>query len=177
ILTAVGNVVAVADPNGLGKLADDKNSLAVLTLLFGVALQTDPTQFRELSALNNLQPGFQVVLNGITSIVNAFDPKTVAFINQLNESFSPELIATLSGITAALTRPEVQAVLNAAAQDPVKIATALGVAALLIPGLAEIIDPATFASNPNATNQVLIGLLLIALAQANGIDISQFTGA
>jgi DNA-binding CsgD family transcriptional regulator len=50
VLEAVGSIVSVSDPNGLGKLAGDKNSLALLTVLFGVALRTDPTQFRELSA-------------------------------------------------------------------------------------------------------------------------------
>ncbi len=176
ILEAVGSIVAVSDPNGLGKLAGDKNSLALLTLLFGVALRTDPAQFRELSALNNLAPGFQFALDGITSIVNAFDPKTVAFINEINQNFSPELLATLSGITSALNQPEIQAVLNEASKNPENIATAVAVAALLIPGLAEAIDPSAFGSNPNAANQALVALLLLALARANGIDVSSFTG-
>jgi hypothetical protein len=176
ILEAVGSIVAVSDPNGLGKLAGDKNSLALLTLLFGVALRTDPTQFRELSALNNLAPGFQFALDGITSIVNAFDPKTVAFINEINKNFSPELLATLSGITSALNQPEIQAVLNEASKNPENIAQAVAVAALLIPGLAEAIDPNAFGGNPNASNQALVALLLLALARANGIDISSFTG-
>jgi len=176
VLEAVGSIVAVSDPNGLGKLAGDKNSLALLTVLFGVALRTDPTQFRELSALNNLAPGFQFALDGITSVVNAFNPKTVEFINEINKNFSPELIATLSGITSALTRPEIQAVLNEASKNPESIAQAVAVAALLIPGLAEAIDPNAFSSNPNGTNQILVALLLLALARANGIDVSSFTG-
>ncbi|MFM7062384.1 MAG: hypothetical protein ACKO04_02660 [Actinomycetes bacterium] len=176
IIEAVGSIVAVSDPGGLGKLAGDKNSLALLTLLFGVALRTDPTQFRELSALNNLAPGFQFALDGITSIVNAFDPKTVEFINQINKNFSPELLATLSGITSALNQPDIQAVLNEASKNPENIATAVAVAALLIPGLAEAIDPNAFGANPNAANQALVALLLLALARANGIDVSAFTG-
>ncbi len=176
VLEAVGSIVAVSDPNGLGKLAGDKNSLALLTLLFGVALRTDPTQFRELSALNNLAPGFQFALDGVTSIVNAFDPKTVAFINEINKNFSPELLATLSGISSSFNQPEIQAVLNEASKNPESIATAVAVAALLIPGLAEAIDPNVFGANPNATNQALVALLLLALARANGIDVSAFTG-
>ena len=42
-------------PVGAGELY----AYSAAWLLFGVALRTDPTQFRELSALNNLAPGFQ----------------------------------------------------------------------------------------------------------------------
>jgi len=176
IVDAFGNILAVSDPNGLGSLAGDKNSLALLTLLFGVSLRTDPTQFRQLSALNNLNPGFQFVIDGISSVVQAFDPRTVAFVNQVNDNFSPELLAALSGITAAISQPQVQAVLTEASKDPQLIANVVGVAALLIPGLAQVIVPEAFEANPNAQNIALVALLVTALGRLNGIDLTGLNG-
>jgi hypothetical protein len=145
-------------------------------LLFGVSLRTDPTQFRQLSALNNLNPGFQFVIDGISSVVQAFDPRTVAFVNQVNDNFSPELLAALSGITAAISQPQVQAVLTEASKDPQLIANVVGVAALLIPGLAQVIVPEAFEANPNAQNIALVALLVTALGRLNGIDLTGLNG-
>jgi hypothetical protein len=128
----------------------------------------DATQWA-LSELKSMK------VSAATNRMDAFDALG-EFINEINKNFSPELIATLSGITSALTRPEIQAVLNEASKNPESIAQAVAVAALLIPGLAEAIDPNAFSSNPNGTNQILVALLLLALARANGIDVSSFTG-
>ena len=172
ILQALGSIVTVADPNGLGQLANDRSSLALLALLFGVALRTDPTQFRQLGALNNLAPGYGFVIDGISSIVQAFDPRTVAFLNEVNRNFSPELIAALAGISNAIAQPQIQAVLAQASKDPQLIANVLGVAALLIPGLAEAIAPDVFQQNPNAANAALVALLVTALGRLNGVDLT-----
>ena len=172
ILQALGSIVTVADPNGLGQLANDRSSLALLALLFGVALRTDPTQFRQLGALNNLAPGYGFVIDGISSVVQAFDPRTVAFLNEVNRNFSPELIAALAGISNAIAQPQIQAVLAQASKDPQLIANVLGVAALLIPGLAEAIAPDVFQQNPNAANAALVALLVTALGRLNGVDLT-----
>lgn len=176
ILQALGSIVSVADPNGLGQLANDRSSLALLALAFGVALRTDPTQFRQLGALNNLAPGYGFVIDGISSIVQAFDPRTVAFLNEVNRNFSPELIAALAGISNAIAQPQIQAVLTQASKDPQLIANVLGVAALLIPGLAEVIAPDVFRENPNAANAALVALLVTALGRLNGVDLAALGG-
>lgn len=177
LLQALGSIVSVADPNGLGQLANDRSSLALLALLFGVALRTDPTQFRQLGALNNLAPGYGFVIDGISSIVQAFDPRTVAFLNEVNRNFSPELIAALAGISNAIAQPQIQAVLAQASKDPQLIANVLGVAALLIPGLAEAIAPDVFRENPNAANAALVALLVTALGRLNGVDLTALGAA
>ena len=50
-------------PTGWEALAGDKSSLAILAVLFGVALRTDPSKFAQLANANNLDPNVNFVLN------------------------------------------------------------------------------------------------------------------
>ena len=56
------------------------------------------------------------------------------------------------------------------------VAGALGTFALLIPGLAEVLAPDVFANNPNARYGLLAGLIGVAIANLNGLDLNALAG-
>ena len=112
------------------------------------------------------------VLNGIAGIVSGFTPRLVKELNGISQILGPNLIAALGGIVQLLGQPEIAAKVAAAAEDPAVLVSALGAAALLIPGLAETIDPVAFAKDPNLRYKALIGLVAVSLAKLNGVDIN-----
>jgi hypothetical protein len=171
VLGALGGVLQVVDPNGLGKLAGDKSSLAILAVLFGVALRTDPSKFAQLANANNLDPNVNFVLSSIGGLVSGFTPQLVNQLNGISKVLGPDLLRALGAILGLLGRPSVAAVVQKAAADPVVIVTVLGTIGLLVPGLAEVISPGTF-SNPQARYGALAGLLAIAIANLNGLDLN-----
>ena len=172
VLGALGSVLKVADPNGLGKLADDKSSLAVLAVLFGAALRTDPSQFSNLANAANLDPNVNFVLNGVSGLVAGFTPQVVNQLNGISKILGPDLLRALSAVIGILGRPDVAPVIQAAAADPVVLVSTLGTFALLIPGLAETLAPDVFGNNPQARYGALAGLIAIAIANLNGLDLN-----
>ena len=58
-----------------------------------------------------------------------------------------------------------------AAADPVVIVTVLGISACWCPDLAEVIAPGAF-TNPQARYGALAGLIAIAIANLNGLDLN-----
>ncbi len=172
VLTALGSVLQVADPNGLGKLAGDKSSLAILAVLFGVALRTDPSQFSNLANAANLDPNVDFVLNSVSGLVSSFTPQLVIQLNGLAKVLGPDLLKALSAVLGILGRPDVAPVIQKAAADPVVLVSTLGTFALLIPGLAETLAPDVFGSNPQARYGALAGLIAIAIANLNGLDLN-----
>lgn len=172
VLTALGSVLQVADPNGLGKLADDKSSLAILAVLFGVALRTDPSQFANLANAANLDPNVNFVLNSVSGLVAGFTPQLVIQLNGISKVLGPDLLRALSAVIGILGRPDVAPVIQAAAADPVVLVSTLGTFALLIPGLAETLAPDVFGANPQARYGALAGLITIAIANLNGLDLN-----
>jgi hypothetical protein len=171
VLGALGGVLQVVDPNGLGKLAGDKSSLAILAVLFGVALRTDPSKFAQLANANNLDPNVNFVLSSIGGLVSGFTPQLVNQLNGISRVLGPDLLRALGAILGLLGRPAVAAVVQKAAADPVVIVTILGTIGLLVPGLAEVIAPGAF-TNPQARYGALAGLIAIAIANLNGLDLN-----
>ncbi len=173
VVDSLGAVLSVVDPNGLGKLAGDKTGLAILAVLFGAALRTDPSTFAQLANANNLDPNLNNVIDGIRNLAAGFSPQVVNTLNGLSKALGPDVLRALSGIIALLGRPDIAPIVQAAAADPVVIASVLGVATLLVPGLAEAVAPETFGNNPNARYALLAGLIGLAVANLNGFDLQQ----
>ena len=172
VLTALGGVLQVADPNGLGRLANDKSSLAILAVLFGVALRMDPSKFANLANASNLDPNVNFVLNSVQGLVAGLTPQLIYQLNGLSKVLGPDLLKALGAVMVILGRPDVAPVVQAAAADPVVLVSTLGTFALLVPGLAEVLAPDVFGSNPNARYGALAGLIAIAIANLNGLDLN-----
>lgn len=172
VVAALGGVLKVADPNGLGRLADDESSLAILAVLFGAALRTDPSKFAQLGNAANLDPNVNYVLSSISNLAAGLTPQVVYALNGLSKVLGPDLLRALSAAMSILGRPDVAPIIQAAAADPVVLASTLGTFALLIPGLAEVLAPDVFATNPNARYGLLAGLIGVAIANLNGLDLN-----
>lgn len=176
VVASIGSVLKVADPNGLGRLADDKSSLALLAVMFGVAMRTDPSKFAQLGNAANLDPNVNFVLNSISGLAAGLTPQVVSSLNGLSKVLGPDLLKALSAMMGILGRPDVAPVVQAAAKDPVVLVSTLGTFALLIPGLAEVLAPDVFANNPNARYGLLAGLIGVAIANLNGLDLNALAG-
>ena len=172
VLAALGGVLQVVDPNGLGKLSGDKSSLAILAVLFGAALRTDPSKFAQLANANNLDPNVNFVINGVAGLAAGFTPQVVYELNSLSKVLGPDLLKALGAVVGLLGRPDVAPVIQKAAADPVVLATTFGVAALLIPGLAEVLSPQNFGNDSQARYTALAGLITLAIANLNGLDLA-----
>ncbi len=172
VTTALGSVLAVVDPNGLGKLANDKSSLAILAVLFGVALRTDPSQFANLANANNLDPNVDYVLTAVQRLVGGLTPQVVSALNGLSKVLGPDLLKALGAVMGILGRPDVAPIVQAAAKNPVVLVTTLGTFALLVPGLAEVLAPDVFSTNPQARYGALAALIGLAIANLNGLDLN-----
>jgi len=172
VIGALGGVLQVVDPNGLGKLASDKSSLAILAVLFGAALRTDPSKFAQLANANNLDPNVNFVISSIGGLAAGFTPQFVNQLNGITKVLGPDLLRALSAVIGLLGRPAVAGVVQKAAADPLVIVSTLGVATLLVPGLAEAIAPDVFSGNPQARYGALAGLIAIAIANLNGLDLN-----
>jgi hypothetical protein len=175
ITDALGAVLRVVDPNGLGTLAGDRNALAILAVLVGVALRTDPNQFAALGQAAGLDPNLNAAINGISALVGQLTPAVIAQLNQVAKILTPEVVRAIGAGLGLLQRPDVAEVVQAAAADPITLITTLGVAVLLVPGLAEVVAPETF-SNPQARYQILLGLLLAAIVNLQGLDLEALAG-
>ena len=172
VVNAIGGVLKVADPDGLGRLADDKSSLAILAVLFGVAMRTDPSKFAQLGNAANLDPNVNFVLNSISGLAAGLTPSVVNALNGLSKVLGPDLLRALSAMMGILGRPDIAPIVQAAAADPVVLVSTFGTFALLIPGLAEALAPDVFEKNPNARYGILAGLIGVAIANLNGLDLN-----
>jgi hypothetical protein len=172
VVSAIGGVLKVADPDGLGRLADDESSLAILAVLFGVALRTDPSKFAQLANAANLDPNVNFVLSSISNLAAGLTPQVVYALNGLSKVLGPDLLRALSAMLGILGRPDIAPIVQAAAADPVVLVSTFGTFALLIPGLAEALAPDVFEKNPNARYGILAGLIGVAIANLNGLDLN-----
>jgi hypothetical protein len=170
VLDALGSVLRTVDPTGLGALASDRSTLAIIVVLLGVALRTDSGQFAVLLQAAGLDPAVKAAIEAISQVVNTLTPAVIAQLQQLSSILSPEVVQALSVGLALINRPDVAQVLREAAANPVTLSTTLAIAVLLIPGLAEVIDPTTYA-DPQARYQILVGLLVAAVANLQGFDV------
>ncbi len=177
VIDALGAVVAAVDPDGLGRLANDRSSLAIVAVLFAAALQIDPSQLGNLRNLQATEPGLRAAIDGIAALAASLTPQAVITINQIRERLTPEVLDLLGGLVAALGDPEISKIIADAAADPVVVATTLGVAGLLIPGLAETLDPNLVGADPRARYTALLGLIALAAANQNSLDISALLAA
>lgn len=177
VTDALGTVLSAVDPSGLGRLANDRTSLAIVAVLFAAALQVDPAQLGNLKNLQAVEPGLQAAIDGISALAAGLSPQAVITINQIRERLTPEVLDLLGGLLGALGDPEISRIITEAAKDPVVIATSIGVAGLLIPGLAEALDPSLIGSDPRARYTALLGLIALAAANQNNLDISALIAA
>mgnify|MGYP001027930907 CR=1 FL=1 len=171
VAAAMGSVLKAVDPNGLGRLANDQTSLALLAVLFGVALRVDPSQFSQLGNASAVSPEINSILSAISGLAAGLTPEVVKSINGLSKALGPDTLKALSAVMVILGRPDVGPVLQAAAANPVVLITTLGTFGLLVPGLAEVLAPETFANNPAARYAALAGLIGVAIANMNGFDL------
>jgi hypothetical protein len=172
VVDAMGAVLRVADPDGLGRLAGDRSSLAILAVMFGAALRTDPTKFAQLGNAANLDPAVNGLIDAISGLAAGLTPQVVYALNGLSKVLGPDMLRALSAMMAILGRPDIAPIIQEAAADPVVLLSTFGTMALLIPGLAEALAPDVFGNNPNARYAALAGLIGVAVFNLQGIDLN-----
>jgi len=172
VADALGRVLGVIDPDGLGSVAGDRTSLGLLAVLFAAALRIDPTTFEQLGNAAQLSPEFALAVEGIRTLASGLSLEFVANINEAVRVLGTDLVSALGAILGFLGDERYNDVLREGLADPAVVQAVIAVSALLIPGLAEVVAPEVFASDPSARFLALSAILFVALLGATGVDLS-----
>lgn len=172
IAEALGRVLGVVDPDGLGTVKGDRTSLGLLAVLFAAALRIDPTTFEQLGNASQVSPDFELAIEGIRTLASGLSLEFVANINEVVRVLGTDLSSALGAILGFLGDERYADVLRTGLSDPVVVQAVIAVSALLIPGLAEVVAPEVFADDPAARSLALASLLLVALLGSTGVDLS-----
>ena len=171
VADALGRVLGVVDPDGLGSVAGDRTSLGLLAVLFAAALRIDPSTFEQLGNASQVSPDFALAIEGIRALAAGLSLEFVANINEVVRVLGTDLSNVLGAILGFLGDERYSEVLRESLADPAVVQTVIAVSALLIPGLAEVVAPEVFADDPSARSLALAALLLVALLGATGVDL------
>lgn len=166
VLTQLGTILAVVDPNGLGQLNGDSSALSILAILMGAALGADPLAMGELAAAGNIDPRFRNVVGFFTGLVTSFSPELVERINRITSVLGPYTLQALGGVIALIDRPQVADVIAEAFSNPAVVATAFGALFTFIPGLPALLAPDAF-NDPNAIYPMIAAIAAVALLNAD----------
>ena len=172
VAEALGRVLGVIDPDGLGSVAGDRTSLGLLAVLFAAALRIDPTTFEQLGNASQVSPDFELAIEGIRALASGLSLEFVANINEVVRVLGTDLSSALGAILGFLGDERYSEVLRTGLSDPLVVQAVIAVSALLIPGLAEVVAPEVFASDPAARSLALSALLLVALLGSTGLDLT-----
>ena len=172
VAEALGRVLGVIDPDGLGSVAGDRTSLGLLAVLFAAALRIDPTTFEQLGNASQVSPDFELAIEGIRALASGLSLEFVANINEVVRVLGTDLSSALGAILGFLGDERYSEVLRTGLSDPLVVQAVIAVSALLIPGLAEVVAPEVFASDPAARSLALSALLLVALLGSTGVDLT-----
>jgi hypothetical protein len=171
----LGSLLAVVDPNGLGQFQGDKSALAVIAVLASAALGRD-VSLQNLPNIEGIDPQFKNVLGSVVGLVEGLTPQVINQINNITGILGPNTIRAIGGALALLQRPEIGDIVRKAVQDPVTLASSIGAAMLLIPGLAEAIAPYTFSTAGSRT-AALGALFAVALVRMDAPGVRVFLEA
>ncbi len=172
VAEALGRVLGVVDPDGLGTVKGDRTSLGLLAVLFAAALRIDPTTFEQLGNASQVDPDFALAIDGIRTLASGLSLEFVANINEVVRVLGTDLASALGAILGFLGDERYADVLRTGLSDPVVVQAVIAVSALLIPGLAEVVAPEVFADDPSARSLALAALLLVALVGSTGVDLT-----
>ncbi len=169
----LGTLLEIIDPNGLGQLSEDNGALSVLAVLTGALLGRDPVALGQLANAGDLDPRFRGLLTWVANLATTLRPELVDRLNNITRILGPFAIRGIGAAIGLLERPAVGALFEEAFQDPEVVATSLGSALLLIPGLGELIAPQTF-NDPNAIYGAVGGLAAVALLNNDAPGFKEF---
>ncbi len=166
----LGQWLKVFDPNGLGRYSEDQSMLAVMAVVLGAQLGGDPVP---LENFGKLPPDLQGVLQGIAGLAEFITPTVVRELNRMTTLLGPEVLSAIGGLFTLLDQPEVAAVVRKAVEDPLTFASILGSAALLVPGLAEALNPGHYDTSEKRI-QALGLIFIVSLVRADPIGLKAF---
>ncbi len=170
----LGSLLAFIDPNGLGQLAGDDASLAVLTVIMGAILGGDPAKLQNLENLKDVDPRLANVFGALTRLATTLEPEFVETINSFTRILGPNTLRAISAAVGLLTRPAVAELVEQAVSDPVVMGTMFGSFVVLIPGLAELVAPESFGSDPRSVYTGMAALYLTSLVNMDAPGIRDF---
>ena len=115
-----------------------------------------------LANSGDIEPRYRNLLFFVTNLATTLEPELINRINNITRILGPYAIRGLAAALSLLERPAVGALFEEAFADPDVVLSSFGSALLLIPGLAELVAPSTFA-DPNAIYGAVIGVATVAL--------------
>ncbi|MFV0317089.1 MAG: hypothetical protein ACK5O2_09030 [Microthrixaceae bacterium] len=172
----LGKILAVIDPNGLGRFNGNASMLSVIAIVVGAALGADPVALGELAAEGGIDPRFTDIVTFFTGLVSSLEPELIERINRITDVLGPYTIQALGGALALIEDPEVAQVIADAFANPAVVATAFGALFTFIPGLPELLAPNAF-SDPAAIYGVVAAIAAVALLNADAPGFRDFLRA
>ncbi len=173
VTSELGLLLSIIDPNGLGQFSEDEGALSIIAVVIGAILGRDPVQLSNLANAQDIDPRFRGLVFWVLNLATNLQPQFIDRINNITRILGPNAIRALGAAIALLERPAVGALFEEAFQDPEVVATSFGSALLLIPGLAELVAPETFA-DPNAIYGAVLGISAVALLNNDAPGFREF---
>ena len=109
----------------------------------------------------------------MANLATNLQPQFIDRINNITRILGPFALRALGAGLALLERPAVGALFEDAFNDPEVVATSIGSALVLIPGLAELVAPETF-TDPYAIYGAVAGIAAVALLNNDAPGFQEF---
>ena len=170
----LGDLLRVIDPDGLGQFAGDQSTLAVITVVMSAVLGRDPGQLDNLANSEDIDPRFRGVLGALSRLASTLEPEFVEQINAITSILGPNTLKAIGAAVGLLTRPAVAEIVEVAVSDPVVMGTMFGSFVMMVPGLAEIVAPESFGSDPRSIYTGMAAIMATALANMDAPGFRDF---
>jgi hypothetical protein len=170
----LGELLAFIDPTGLGLLAGDDAALATLTVIMAAILGDDPRKLENFNNLEDVDPRFANVFGALTRLASTLEPEFVETINRFTRILGPNTLKAVAAGVGILTRPAVAALVEEAVSDPVVVGTMFGSFLIMVPGLAELVAPESFGSDPRSIYTGIAAIYLTSLVNMDAPGIRDF---
>ncbi len=174
VVNQVGGLLAVLDPEGLGQFAGDDGTLAIITILLSAVIGGDAGVLENLANAADIDPRFRGVVGALARLATTLEPEFVAQINRVTTILGPNTLRALGAAVGLLTRPAVADIVEIAVSDPVVMGTMFGSFVLMVPGLAELVAPESFGSDPRSIYTGMAALMLTSLTNMDAPGLRDF---
>jgi hypothetical protein len=137
-------------------------------------LGDDPRKLENFNNLEDVDPRFANVFGALTRLASTLEPEFVETINRFTRILGPNTLKAVAAGVGILTRPAVAALVEEAVSDPVVVGTMFGSFLIMVPGLAELVAPESFGSDPRSIYTGIAAIYLTSLVNMDAPGIRDF---